>query len=93
MITNELSALDGQINVFPNPVITDEFTFTYSGIVEKGSILELIDLNGRRVYSKQLDQHDNVHRIEHIRHFLEPGTYVLRFNNGSEVSSRQIMIR
>ena len=76
--TTDISEIDEvlEVNIFPNPF--SEFIKIEIAVVEKGQV-ELIDINGRKVYSTSLDAGTQAIEIETME--LVAGNYFIYWKN------------
>lgn len=77
-----------QINVFPNPV-KDKVTVQYSKQPELGSRIEILDMAGRKVASRDITGMSEEFNLDH----LNPGIYFVKSIFGSEEIVQKIIIR
>jgi hypothetical protein len=86
--TNEPAA--DHVSVFPNP-FDDVLVLEVSGLRSGQTELQLLDVNGRLILTRQLDQADS--RIELPVGKLTAGTYLLRLTNEVGVSTARVIRR
>lgn len=72
------------IQIYPNP---NNGTFTVNKLVDKGGKLEIIDLNGRKVYDKKLDLMQ-----EEITIGQEKGYYLIRYTTEDQLFHSTILV-
>lgn len=65
-------------DVFPNPT-TNILKINYSEGYSNGSIIQIIDINGRLVYEKNLNKSINIEG-------LQSGTYMLKITNEDRIA-------
>jgi len=83
--------LDGGFNIYPNPS-TGEFTLTslVKNAVEKENKIKVYDVNGRVVFTTQVDVMSNEQKLD-LSH-LNNGIYFVEYSNGLSLSTTKVSI-
>jgi hypothetical protein len=85
-VTEQLGAVN-EISIFPNPA-TDKVNFKLPQNLSSASF-SIIDAVGRQVVNGNIDAHHNKVNVSSLKN----GVYLIRFSNGSEAVTRQLIIR
>lgn len=83
----------GIVNIYPNP-FQDAFNLTYNSLDTHSIAIEIFDVAGRRVYSRQNIQiQTGVNPIEILNlNYLQKGIYFVKTSSGNEtISTRKIV--
>ncbi len=80
------------INTYPNPS-NGVFVFT-SDIKHAGdALVEILDINGKLVYSKNIVMNNSISNTTLYLEYAAPGTYMLRFTAGKNKFFRKLIIK
>jgi hypothetical protein len=74
------------LKVYPNPV-KDQLTFQLPNDFRNGTMLKLMDVNGRIVYNKKISGVQYKLQADQ----LPSGTYFIQLNNGSRIITQKIV--
>lgn len=78
------------IQIYPNPVV-DEFTLTYQ-LTNKGSIqIDIVDLQGKVVFTKTVSQTEGIDQLKINVSKLPKGLYLCRLINGLSIETKKIL--
>ena len=71
-------------HIYPNPV-KDHINVKFASESLQGSVIEILSISGKVVYSKVLESYTNEYQIN--ANFLPSGFYVCRANNGKTIKT------
>jgi len=90
---DDVSDILPDLNVFPNPVSTDQLTIAYTLDVPMAIELNLVDLSGRLVFKRTfVKQSGQVRQLIQLPNEIEAGLYLMRFisEDGSKTMPLEI---
>ncbi|MDC1504450.1 T9SS type A sorting domain-containing protein [Winogradskyella sp.] len=85
-----LSNTDFDLNTLEIKSITGAKTIVINGQLDTDSVLEIYDINGRKVMTKALDSYKTTNRIE--AGHLTTAAYIVRVHNTTQQVSQQVII-
>jgi hypothetical protein len=78
---------DVQFNVFPNPC-NDKFTVRFNELPDLGSRIEILDIAGRMVSSRQIENQSEMFDITN----QPPGLYLVKTTIGSKSKTQKLIV-
>jgi hypothetical protein len=82
---NSLESND--FKLYPNPA-NSFVNVDYEFLPENGIIIEILDINGKKVHSQTAQQTSNRLDIN----YLKPGMYIIRSTNGKSVNVKKLIV-
>ncbi|WP_109302148.1 Ig-like domain-containing protein [Aquimarina sp. AU474] len=94
---NQELPLEKEIHLFPNPATIDQFTIQVTTLYEEKASIEIIDLNGKTIASKNLgiikSGTQNI-RINDLKNLVTTrGLFVARVTLGADTFVKQLIIK
>jgi minor extracellular serine protease Vpr len=83
---------DGQVKLYPNPV-NNQLTINIIDMDLKSAQLDIFDLSGRKIYSKNIN-HSGINYVENINiDFLSKGIYMVNISENNQIINSSKLVK
>lgn len=79
------------LSITPNPVTNNKFKITNNRGFELGSVLEIIDMNGKIIYKTSISVNGNEYMVD-FQDKLTSGVYCVKLYSGNAIETKTVLI-